>query len=331
MGKTITFGSGTGILIIDKDEKKNIINYLFNTLDLSKYRYNMLNNLQRLKFLKQNKHYVSPNFRGYNYLIIFKTINGKNYAVAIDRRKLKYKREQIDINKVFIVNIKINPSQSIFRGTIFDGKLISIKKNYVFLIQDCYHLMGNSLIATELKQKMRLLDDLLNNQFSSPNKNFTFKINKLYSYDDLPTLVNDTIKKCSIPCQGLIFYPKFSGITMIYVERKLDKVEISNQSNEVNAPSYQMFQQLEDYLKQRSYSYETEGKKKNFWLKITDITDVYEMFESENGEKVDIVHIPNLKTSHLCYHALKDGNKKEFNCVFYSKFKKWIPLKEVNY
>ena len=92
-----------------------------------------------------------------------------------------------------------------------------------------------------------------------------------------------------------------------------------------------MFQQLEDYLKQRSYSYETEGKKKNFWLKITNITDVYEMFESENGEKVDIVHIPNLKTSHLCYHSLKDGNKKEFNCVFYSKFKKWIPLKEVNY
>lgn len=331
MGKTITFGSNTGFLITDRDDKKDIINYLFNTLDLSKYRYNILNNLQRLKFLKQNKHYVSPNFRGYNYLIIFKKINGKNYAVAIDRRKLKYKREQIDINKVFIVSLKINPSQSIFRGTIFDGKLINIKKNYVFLIQDCYHLMGNNLTATELKQKMQLLDDLLNNQFSAPNKNFTFKINKLYNYDELPTLVNDTIKKCSIPCQGLIFYPKFSGITMIYVERKTDKIEISNENNEVNAPSYQMFQQLEKYLKQRKYSYETDGKRKNFWLKITDITDVYEMFESKDGDKIDIVHIPNLKTSHLCYSALKDGTRKEFNCIFYPKFKKWIPLKEAYY
>ena len=328
MGKTITFGSNTGILITDRDDKKNIIDYLFNTLDLSKYRYNILNNLQRLKFLKQNKHYVSPNFRGYNYLIIFKKINGKKYAVAIDRRKLKYKREQIDINKVFIVSLKINPSQSIFRGTIFDGKLINIKKNYVFLIQDCYHLMGNNFISTELKQKMQLLDDLLNNQFSAPHKNFTFKINKLYNYDELSTLVNQTIKNCSIPCQGLIFYPKFSGITMIYVERKNDKIEISNESNEVNAPSYQMFQQLEKYLKQRNYSYETEGKRKTFWLKITDITDVYDMLDSENGEKIDIVHIPNLKTSHLCYNALKNGKKKQFNCIFYPKFKKWIPLKE---
>ena len=81
-------------------------------------------------------------------------------------------------------------------------------------------------------------------------------------------------------------------------------------------------------LKQRKYSYEAEGKKKNFWLKITDITDVYEMSESKNGDKLDIVHIPNLKTSHLCYNVLKDGIKKEFNCIFYSKFKKWIPLKE---
>jgi hypothetical protein len=328
MGKTITFGSNTGILITDRDDKKDIINYLFNTLDLSKYRYNILNNLQRLKFLKQNKHYASPNFRGYNYLIIFKKINGKNYAVAIDRRKLKYKREQIDMNKVFIVSLKINPSQSIFRGTIFDGKLINIKKNYVFLIQDCYYLMGNNFISTELKQKMQLLDDLLNNQFSSPNKNFTFKINKLYDYEELHTLVNETIKKCTIPCQGLIFYPKFSGITMIYIEKKNDKIEISNEQDEVNAPSYQMFQQLEKYLKQRKYSYEAEGKKKNFWLKITDITDVYEMSESKNGDKLDIVHIPNLKTSHLCYNVLKDGSKKEFNCIFYSKFKKWIPLKE---
>lgn len=328
MGKTITFGSNNGVLITDRDEKKDVINYLFNTLDLSKYRYNILNNIQRLKFLKQNKHYVSPNFRGYNYLIIFKNINGKKYAVAIDRRKLKYKREQIDINKVFIVSLKINPSQSIFRGTIFDGKLINIRKKYVFLIQDCYHLMGNSFISTELQQKMQLLDDLLNNQFSSQNKNFTFKINKLYQYNELSDLVNKTIKSCSIPCQGLIFYPKFSGITMIYVEKKNDKIEISNETNEVNAPSYQMFQQLEKFLKQRSYSYESNGKKRNFWLKSTDLTDVYDMYETEDGEKIDIVHIPNLKTSHLCYNALKDGSIKEFNCIFYPKFKKWIPLKE---
>ena len=181
--------------------------------------------------------------------------------------------------------------------------------------------MGNSFISTELKQKMQLLDDLLNNQFSSQNKNFTFKINKLYQYNELPELVNNTIKSCSIPCQGLIFYPKFSGITMIYVEKKNDKIEISNETNEVNAPSYQMFQQLENFLKQRSYSYETNGKRKNFWLKSTDLTDVYDMYETKDGEKIDIVHIPNLKTSHLCYNALKDGSKKNSIVFFIQNLK----------
>ena len=36
-------------------------------------------------------------------------IETKGRFLAIDRRKLKYKRTQIDINKVFIVNLKMNP------------------------------------------------------------------------------------------------------------------------------------------------------------------------------------------------------------------------------
>lgn len=330
MKKTITFGSNDASLIIDSQEKKSIIDYLFNTLDLSKYRFNILNNLQRLKFLKQNQHYVAPNFRGYSYLLIFKKIKGVKYAVAIDRRKLKYQRSQVDINKVFIVNLKMKTTESIFRGTIFDGKLINSNNKYIFLIQDCYHLMGNNFLSTELDQKMQLLDNLLNNQFTkSKSDNFIFKINKLYSYNDLPNLINTVMKNCSITCQGLIFFPKFSGITIIYLEKRNDEIP-KDKIRIVEAKSYDMIVQLEEFLKSRNYSYEKNSKKKKFWLKPTEITDVYNLYDENTFEKVDIAHIPNLKTSHLCYQETKDGEKKKFNCIYFNKFKKWIPLNLVN-
>lgn len=87
MIKKITIGSSDGYLV-DWDVKSKIIDYLYSKLDLSKYRYIMLNNIQKLKFLHDNEHYVSPNFKGYNYLLIMLTINNNQYCVAIDRKKV---------------------------------------------------------------------------------------------------------------------------------------------------------------------------------------------------------------------------------------------------
>ena len=62
--KQISFGNDSGQLINDIKIKKKIIEYLFNAINLSKYRYTFLNNINRLKFLKENEHFVSPNFHG---------------------------------------------------------------------------------------------------------------------------------------------------------------------------------------------------------------------------------------------------------------------------
>ena len=66
----VKFGDSEAIIINDLDFKNKIIDYLFNTIDISKYRYNMLDSMQQLNFLKLNEHYISPNFKGYNYFVI---------------------------------------------------------------------------------------------------------------------------------------------------------------------------------------------------------------------------------------------------------------------
>ena len=97
MGRKIHIGNNDGILLDDKenDIRVKVLDYLYNTINLSKFRYNILDNIQKLKFLQENEHYVSPSFKGFNYFLIFMMIDGKKFCVAIDRRKLSYHKDQL--------------------------------------------------------------------------------------------------------------------------------------------------------------------------------------------------------------------------------------------
>ena len=123
MHKKIVFGSGDAI-ITDNETKFKVIEYLYSKIDLSKFRYIMLNNIQKLKFLQENEHYVLPNFRGYNYLLIMLTINNKYYCVVIDRKKLSYHKSQLDMKTLNVIQINLKTTDAMFKGSIFDGKLI---------------------------------------------------------------------------------------------------------------------------------------------------------------------------------------------------------------
>ena len=81
----VKFGNSDAFIINDLDLKTKIIDYIFSIIELSKYRYNMLENIQQLNFLKTNEHYVSPNFKGFNYFLIFYRFkdNIQNFLVLV--------------------------------------------------------------------------------------------------------------------------------------------------------------------------------------------------------------------------------------------------------
>jgi len=329
MSKKISFGSEEGYLITDFSVKQKIIDYLYNSLNLSKHRFIMLNNIKKLEFLKDNEHYVSPSFKGFNYFLIFINIDGKKYCVAIDRRKLSYHKDQIDLKTVFMVKVIAKVNENIFNGTIFDGKLIESSKKYIFLIQDCFYLMGKKIIDMEMENKMGHLDNILKIHFSeNVCENFSFKLNKLWKYDGLEDLIKNVITNCTFTCQGLVFYPKYSGISILHIERKSDKIDIeTNQTQKIESKTYDLIYNFVDYLKTRTYSYEKSNKIRNFWLSKTAIPDVYNISEKENSERIDIALIPNIKISHMCNEKISEDTPTKFICVYHTKFKKWIPIK----
>jgi hypothetical protein len=329
MNKKVVIGNSDGFLV-DYDTKQKAIDWLYSRLDLSKYRYIMLNNVSKLKFLQDHEHYVSPNFKGYNYLLMMLKINDKNLCLAIDRKKLSYHKNQLDMKTIQVIQINIKTTEIMFHGTIYDGKLIKSSNNqYVYLIQDCFYLMGNKMLDVEMNEKMNKLDTILKNNFKKDKisycNNFEFKLNKLYNYKELEELIKN-LYSLSIETNGLLFYPKISGINILYLDKKTDKVEIESKNCEIiEQKSYNIIHNFVDFLKSRKYSYESNGKYKTFWLSRTIVPDVYDLTENVNDEKIGIALVPNLKISHMCDDLIKDEPVK-FNCIFSTKFKKWIPL-----
>ena len=332
MNKKVILGNTEGFLV-DYETRQKAIDWLYSKLDLSKYRYIMLNNVSKLKFLQENEHYVSPNFKGYNYLLIMLKINNKNLCLAIDRKKLSYHKNQLDMKTIQIIQININTIESMYNGTIFDGKIIKTNNQYVFLIQDCFYLMGNKYLEFDMNEKMNKLDMILKNNFKKDKTsycdNFEFKLNKLYIYKELQELINN-LNKLLIETNGLLFYPKKSGINILFLDKKNEKIDIDSKNCEIiQQKSYDIINDFVNFLKSRKYSYESNGKNKIFWLSRTLVPDVYDLTETDNGEKLGIALIPNLKTSQMCDDIIKDIPIK-FNCIFSNKFKKWIPLSLAN-
>jgi phage pi2 protein 07 len=326
----VFFGSDKAYFINDVGVKNKIIDYIFNSLDLSKYRFNMLDNIDKLDYLKHNIHYVSPNFMGYNYFLVFMIIDGMSYCCAIDKKTFSYHKQKLDKKRVKIFKINISASQSIFKGSIFDCKLIKNNNNYLMLIKDGYIVMGNNILNMDMIGKMEYLNSIINNQFGGKAcKNFKFKINKLYKYEHLKDLINDKIPKSQLRVQGIIFYPEYSGVTYIFSEKK-EKVDITKKNTgygqqSITNTSYQVVRDLKTMLLNRTYDYELSSKRKNLMIVKTDITDVYDVFDDE--EKLGIAHIPNMKISLYCAENIID--KKLFTCVYNNDFKKWIPLNVV--
>lgn len=327
MAKEISIGNSKAQLLIDNNIKNNILDYLFNTINLSKLRYGMLDNVLKLKFLQENEHFVTPNYKGINYFLVFTTIHHKLYAVLINRKKLSYHRNQIDMKTIFIAKIQIITNQNMFTGTIFDGKIIQKDNKYHFLIHDCFFLMGKKISDMDMDNKFLYLNDIINTNLTNNScENFTFKLNKLYHYNELPELITKIIPNCGINSNGIIFYPKQSGNSIIHIEKKIDKISIQSSQNEnIENKTHDLIFNFKEFLESRTYSYEKESKKKIFYISKTLIPDVYNLYNKKDEPKIGIAHIPNLKISHYCLNNIISPFTK-VNCVYYAEFDKWIPL-----
>jgi len=342
----------------DLSEKKMMIDYIYSNINISKFKYKLLENYSDLSsFQDSSKFYVSANFSGSNCLLVFCTLKNKNYSFLVDRKTLSFNADQIKYESVNIMPLNIKIHNSAFSGTIIDGIFIKHdkKKEKHYVITDLYLFRGVSTEKDKINLKLLNIDSYLKkNLLEQKNKFINLLINPLFELSNIDKLLNDILETHDFHVRGLSFYPEISGTKLIYVfnedkDKKLlsQNKEIKDSPKEIIAPTKNInnIQILDNKKTKNKYIIKEKYAKDDIYfvleLKKTEISDVYKLFAVEEIEKEDkkilktkkmgIAYIPTKECSLKIKEVFtKNVNTRAlFKCQFDSVKSKWLPIEEV--
>jgi hypothetical protein len=197
------------------------VEHVYNSIDLSRFRYELLEFKNELPQLLEKKYYVSPNFSGSNCLLVFSKIKDKYYQFLIDRKTLSYNSKKInyDMIKLMYVDIKLDINIYKDRGSIFDGVLIQNNNKKIFIITDVYMFKGQDTIDTPINLKLLSVSTYFNSTYKKDkNNDMRIMINDLYELDEIDTLINNKIpENKEFLIKGICFFPEHSGTKKIFM------------------------------------------------------------------------------------------------------------------
>jgi hypothetical protein len=334
-------------IINDYDTKKQIIDYIYRKIELSNFKYKLIEFEYDLPLLKEKTHFVSPNYNGIHSLLIFVKLKDKYLSFIIDRKTLTYNQAQIDIEKVKIIPVYIRLDESVYQGTIIDGVLLYNNINGVknFVVNDIYIFRGQDMINEKMNNKMMNITAYLESMKDDPATNSIYLIvNKLYYLSEIQQLVNLYIPKSkySNSIKGVAFYPEISGTKLIYLYNNCSH-DVPNEPENVYISKNQEAKHVKSVKSARESNVEVIGDVITavFRLKRTDVIDVYNLYLGQKSiegdkkllkyKKICIAYIPTKECSFFCKDLFNQSKENAVlvECKYDSEKGKWIPIKQI--
>lgn len=341
----------------ESEQKQQIINYIYSVIEVSRYKYKVLEVEDDLQLLDVNKYVVSANFTGPNCLLVFIKIKDKFYSHLIDRKTLSYNPSQIKLDNLKTTRVRVALDQSIYDGSIFDGILLQQGSSRTFVITDCYYFRGKNLSDDQLVYKLINVKSYLEANYKSDNIINTLKlsVNKIYELSDISTLItNDIPKTKNINIRGITFHPIISGTKLIYLFG--NEAKTTNNTFQLNQKQYHV--PINSVGKQSANSgtdqQETHPKHKTtvtyvcktdqpifatLEIRKTETVDVYKLYSVEKctknnktvlkSKKMGIAYIPTEKCSRTCKNLISSDNSRILmKCQFIQDKNKWMPIEQ---
>jgi len=293
--------------------KKEVLSYFFDRINYYEYRYIILRTLDDFKKNEKNIEYVIPQIKGDPNFLVFGTFNRKNVCFMIEKKKLKFNLDQCDIKDIKIVQCNYKTDPKTYIGSIFDGRVVNSGESNVFLIQDCYYLDGIKMNAWKLEKKIEYIDEYINRNMKESN----LKIRKVDPIGNIQEL-DKKISKSKIEINGYIFLQGRSGISYIFVDN--ENFNKNNNQLTVEQESDNKLLELQENIN-KSY----KDDELVFLLKKDVKPDVYHIYDKEN-KLIHFASIPDVKTSQLCYEALKNKDSAYFKCEMCPRWKRYRPV-----
>ena len=299
---------------IQSNEKYELLNYLYEQIDMNNIKYSILKTIEHAQILKQHHFHVALHFHGYNYFLIIKKFNNQINFYIISKLDLKNNRNDMNDNYIKIYKLKINNNIIVddnYNNTIIDGKLIYKKNEKIFLISDILYYKSIKLLSMKLIDKFNIIDININNYI---NNNFNLILIKLYEYSELEDLIYNKIQNTDFKINGLIFLPIRTGKYYIYINDnefdiiKKSPISINNKITNIKLPNHINIDDNE------------------LLLEKTNIVDVYEVYNIEKTHRFGIAAIPDMILSHKLRQYFETNNILITKCIYNKKFLKWQPL-----
>ena len=125
-----------------RDLCETVLTRLYNRINMSKYRYQMMTEKVHIQDVVNAKHMVSYHMHGFNFIMFLTSIDGKPYNCLISKKELKFYLNQVKLHEVKIYMFRMRfMKDNFYRDTIFDGKLIKTDDfRGKFMIYDTYYM-----------------------------------------------------------------------------------------------------------------------------------------------------------------------------------------------
>ncbi len=333
----------------DMETKKQLVDFIYKKLNISKFRYKILQMENDLKLLKDTKYYVSPNYNGINSLLVFVKLKDKYYSFTVDRRTLNYNHKNLDINRVRMVPIDMRLDKNIYNGTIMDGVILynnpdKNRKNRkkVFVVNDIYYFAGANLTKDKMKNKIINLNAYLKCHYVKDDymNTMEFLVNNLYDLKNIKLLVNVYIPKSRYKnsIKGIAFFPEISSTKLIYLFSNCSNIKsVSNSPQDTPSSSKNIT------IRKSKIIAPKESINAIFRMKQTGTVDVYTLYLAKkvkkNGKKFlkylkfGIAYVQTTECSYFCKDLFnsKESDTVLVECKYLPDKKKWVPFKDANH
>jgi hypothetical protein len=334
----ISFVDRVAFNIKSNDIKDVILNQLsaYNIKIIQKHYYKLDEN--NIKNIKNQKHLCNLRSNGNPYYIFMTTYNDIPIIYYIDKKvHPNYQKPRIILGRGLF-------KEELFKNTLFDGEMVK-KSNgkWTFLINDIIVYKGNYLENCILPDRLKLLYDLIENNYT-PDSTMDvcdFKVkNYYYLYKESINELIELSKKLNYTCRGIYIWsynlkhkPKlynFDESTIINVVRHVKDDTSFKTLNETEIPCIPI---IVPEISQNNIIEILDEKERILWVMKTSEPDIYKLYDNENigsSNSIGIALIPTMSISKMMRSTFKNCNVvtvAKYKCVYNEKFNKWTPIK----
>ena len=294
-------------------------------------------NPHMIRNVSYHQHILSTLTNGNSYVLFLTQVEGINCCFYIDR-KLKggYTYPKIHCVKYRFAN------ELFEKETVFSGELIRDNdRKWFFILSDILVYKGQDTKSKNILSKYEMMYDILKDEYT-PDIHMEvcpLQIKKLFTYDQIDTMVEDFIPNLSYVCKGLVFNTldsKFNNYALIlprdkqiqvvdksYIDSIIERKNPELMENVMPVMDYSNNLNSSDLNNQESYQdgkakYNTVDPKSAGIIADQSITEVSTRSDSQNSNqgKFDQNIGSTLVSSSSKSNSKKSENIDKNNVVF---------------